>query len=90
MARPSTAHAGTVVISVIGNKGMIDMTIDFNEEMANLIELIGEVNIDKLIKYFNIEYSDGKYHLFIDGKLSTSTEINVVKDELDKWGGSHD
>ena len=43
-----------------------------------------------MIKYFNIEYSEGKYHLFIDGKLSTSTELNVVKSELDIWGESHD
>ncbi len=38
-----------------------------------------------MIKYFNIEYSDGGFHLFINGILSKSMSSDLVKSELDTW-----
>jgi len=38
-----------------------------------------------MTRYFNIEYSGGQYHLFINGVLSKSTESDVVEDELKTW-----
>jgi len=48
------------------------------------VESIKEEN-NTMIKYFNIEYSGGQYHLFINGVLSYSTESAVVEDELKAW-----
>ena len=44
-----------------------------------------------MTKYFDVDYRNGKYYMFVDG-VSSNTDIeDEVKSELDEWiEGNHE